>query len=105
MIEIINDINEKNGSELNMRIGIHTGDIIAGVIGTKLVRFDIYGPDVLIANKMESGGEPGRINISEVTKHILESNYPGVYNYEFNTEMVFNMVNLCYLSYFLTKAD
>jgi hypothetical protein len=49
-----------------MRIGIHTvfiptvylyqGSVIGGVMGTDIVRYDIYGPDVLIANKMESNG-------------------------------------------------
>ena len=47
--------------ELDMRIGVHTGDIIGGVIGTDIVRYDIYGKDVVIANKMESSGELGRI--------------------------------------------
>jgi len=42
-----------------MRIGVHTGSFIGGVTGTDVVRFDIYGGDVLIANKMESGGERG----------------------------------------------
>lgn len=61
-----------------MRIGIHTvfllliyklkGTIIGGIIGTNIVRYDIYGPDVLIANKMESEGSTGFINISESTK-------------------------------------
>jgi class 3 adenylate cyclase len=40
-----------------MRIGVHTGKIIGGVIGTDIVRYDIYGKDVVIANKMESTGE------------------------------------------------
>lgn len=40
-----------------MRIGIHTGDFIGGVIGLEIVRYDIYGKDVLIANKMESNGK------------------------------------------------
>ena len=44
-----------------MRIGIHTGNIIGGVIGTEVVRYDIYGKDVLIANKMESSGQKGKI--------------------------------------------
>jgi class 3 adenylate cyclase len=44
-----------------MRIGIHTGKIIGGVLGTDIVRYDIYGPDVLIANKMESKGERGKV--------------------------------------------
>jgi class 3 adenylate cyclase len=42
-----------------MRIGIHTGSVFGGVMGTDIVRYDIYGPDVLIANKMESNGKKG----------------------------------------------
>lgn len=44
-----------------MRIGIHVGSFIGGVIGTDIVRYDIYGPDPLIANQMEAGGIPGLI--------------------------------------------
>lgn len=47
-----------------MRIGIHTGDIVGGVVGTDIIRFDVYGENVLIANQMESKGEKMRINIS-----------------------------------------
>ena len=54
-----------------MRIGIHTGDIIGGVIGTDIVRYDIYGPDVLIANKMESNGEKGKVLISQFTFSLI----------------------------------
>jgi class 3 adenylate cyclase len=57
--------------ELGMRIGIHTGKIMGGVIGTNIIRFDIYGEDAKIANKMESSGEKGKINISEDTKVLL----------------------------------
>lgn len=39
-----------------MRIGIHTGEIIGGVVGTNIIRFDVYGENVLIANQMESLG-------------------------------------------------
>lgn len=39
-----------------MRIGIHTGTIKGGIVGTDIVRYDIYGEDVGIANKMESNG-------------------------------------------------
>jgi class 3 adenylate cyclase len=51
-----------------MRIGIHTGNIIGGVIGTDIVRFDIYGQDVSISNTMESSGASDRIHISNDTK-------------------------------------
>jgi class 3 adenylate cyclase len=74
MITIIRDVRKKVNYELlDMRIGIHTGTVIAGIIGSSVVRYDIFGSDVLIANKMESSGVPGRINISEETKKLLES--------------------------------
>lgn len=44
-----------------MRIGLHHGEFVAGVIGSDQLRFDIWGEDVLIGNQMESNGEPGRI--------------------------------------------
>ena len=63
MIRAIRDeqLNTKNpyAEMLDMRIGIHTGKLIGGIIGTKLVRYDIFGSDVLIANKMESNGIAG----------------------------------------------
>ena len=60
MIEIITEEREKTDvpalKNLDMRIGSHTGRRVGGIIGTKVVRYDIFGPDVLIANKMESNG-------------------------------------------------
>ena len=62
MIDIIAAVRRQIGFDgLNMRIGIHTGSVIGGVMGTDIVRYDIYGPDVLIANKMESNGKKGNI--------------------------------------------
>ena len=74
MIDIIIQVRKKIQFEnLSMRIGIHTvtinfiffkfykvyiqGSYIGGIIGTDIVRYDMYGPDVMIANKMESHGE------------------------------------------------
>jgi class 3 adenylate cyclase len=54
-----------------MRIGIHTGRVVAGIIGSKVVRYDIFGDGVLIANKMETHGIPGKVCISEETRKIL----------------------------------
>ena len=62
-----------------MRIGIHTGNIIGGVIGTDIVRYDIYGPDVLIANKMESNGERGKVMISEFTYKLICNAYVNLF--------------------------
>ena len=49
----------------DMRIGIHTGPVIAGVVGERKFTYDIWGDSVNIAALMEQHGEPGRINISE----------------------------------------
>jgi len=53
------------------RIGIHTGSVVAGVVGMKKYAYDIWGDTVNIASRMELSGEPGRINISgETFKHL-----------------------------------
>ena len=57
-----------------MRIGIHTGNIIGGIIGTKLVRYDIFGKDVQIANRIETNGVDGAVCISEKTYKLLCTN-------------------------------
>jgi len=46
------------------------------------VRYDVYGKDVVIANKMESNSTTGRIRISEAFKHVLEDNYSSMYEFE-----------------------
>ena len=75
MIDIIKEVreqsNDPNLRDLDMRIGIHTGKMVAGIIGSKVVRYDIFGEGVLIANKMESNGAPGRVVVSEETRKIL----------------------------------
>lgn len=86
MIRIIQEENEAYHMQLAMRIGIHTGSLIAGVIGNNVVRYDIWGKDVLVANKMESCGQSGRINVSEVTKKFLE-NSERQFEFEFNKEV------------------
>ena len=99
MIRIIDQENLMYGMTLAMRVGVHTGEVIAGVIGNKVVRYDIWGSDVLIANKMESGGQSGEINVSETTKKILEESYPGLCQFKFNKEIGKNPT---YGSYFVS---
>jgi len=51
----------------NLRIGIHTGSVIAGVIGKRKFAYDIWGDTVNIASRMETASEPGKVNISQTT--------------------------------------
>lgn len=59
-----------------IRVGIHTGSVMAGVVGKRKFAYDIWGNTVNVASRMESAGEPGRINISEDTyervKHLFD---------------------------------
>lgn len=88
MIEIINEVRNQsenlNLKDLGMRIGIHTGKVVAGIIGSKVVRYDIFGNGVLIANKMESNGVPGKVCISEDTKKLIISNPEYARDYYFS---------------------
>jgi len=59
-------------AKLNMRIGIHVGRVVAGVIGTKKLRYDIWGLDVLTAVSMESNGIPGEVCVSQAVLKYLE---------------------------------
>jgi len=58
---------QQNGTGFQVRIGIHTGPVVAGVVGDHKFQYDIWGDTVNIASRMESAGEPGKVNISHAT--------------------------------------
>ncbi len=60
----------------DIRIGIHTGPVMAGVVGLKKFNYDIWGDTVNVAARMESGSEAGRINLSETTYEKIKEKYP-----------------------------
>jgi len=57
----------------DMRIGIHTGPVVAGIVGVKKFQYDIWGDTVNTANRMETLGEVGEVNISEATYQLIKS--------------------------------
>ena len=65
-----------------LRIGINTGPLVAGVIGTEKFAYDVWGDTVNIASRLESSGEPGRVNISadtyEIVKPFFDCEYRGL---------------------------
>mmetsp|Transcript_94909 Transcript_94909/g.268274 ORF Transcript_94909/g.268274 Transcript_94909/m.268274 type:complete len:312 (-) Transcript_94909:53-988(-) len=74
---------------LDMRIGLHFGRFVGGVIGTKRMRFDIWGEDVLIGNNVESHGKAGQICISEAARDVLERAGVGALTFAPNDDLVF----------------
>ncbi|HFE38737.1 MAG TPA: adenylate/guanylate cyclase domain-containing protein [Gammaproteobacteria bacterium] len=67
--------NEKTGKHINLRVGIHTGPAVAGVIGVKRFIYDIWGSTVNIASRMESHCPVNKIQVSEATYHLLKNRF------------------------------
>ena len=75
MLKYIETFNANATFKLEMRIGINTGRVVAGVIGKSRFAYDIWGDDVNIAARMEQAGAPGRINISGNTYRYIQNDY------------------------------
>jgi class 3 adenylate cyclase len=58
-----------------LRVGIHTGPVVAGVVGTKKFAYDIWGDTVNTASRMESSGETGKVNISGTTYELVKEKF------------------------------
>jgi class 3 adenylate cyclase len=80
MLDAINARNaEFPETAMDLRIGINCGPVVAGVVGHKRFLYDLWGDSVNVASRFESGGVPGRI---QVTKNVIEALPDGQFHFE-----------------------
>ena len=75
ILDSIKAFNQRHDLQLTIRMGMNTGPVVAGVIGHKKFAYDLWGQSVNLANRMESHGEPGRIQVSESTFALLRDRF------------------------------
>lgn len=75
---------EQIGFPFDMRIGIHTGSLVAGVVGKDKIAYDIWGETVNIASRMEQSCETGKINFSQATYEIVKDKFPARFRGRFS---------------------
>ena len=73
-IKIASEYNDQEGNPIQIRIGIHSGPAVSGVIGKSKFAFDVWGDTINTAARLESNGEPGKIHLSQRTFDLLDKN-------------------------------
>jgi class 3 adenylate cyclase len=86
MLYYLEERNRKHEIKWSMRVGIHSGPIVAGVVGKKKFRYDLFGDTINTASRMESSGEPGKINISGPTYQLVKNDIDCEYRGEIHAK-------------------
>ncbi|HZL46483.1 MAG TPA: adenylate/guanylate cyclase domain-containing protein [Opitutaceae bacterium] len=75
MIEVLKHFNHRHSINLDVRVGLNSGPVVAGIIGTKKFSYDLWGDTVNVASRMESQGQPGMIQVSASTHALLAGQF------------------------------
>lgn len=81
-----NKANSGSGLIFEIRIGINTGPVVAGIVGLRKFAYDIWGDAVNIASRMETCSEPGKINISGATYQLVKNDFRCIYRGKINAK-------------------
>jgi len=75
MLSYLKERNKSHEIKWKMRVGVHSGTIVAGVVGKKKFAYDLFGDTINTASRIESAGEAGRINISSSTYELIKNDF------------------------------
>uniref|UniRef100_A0A673AQ48 adenylate cyclase n=1 Tax=Sphaeramia orbicularis TaxID=375764 RepID=A0A673AQ48_9TELE len=75
MIQAIEQFCQEKREMVNMRVGVHTGTVLCGILGMKRFKFDVWSNDVNLANLMEQLGVAGKVHLSQATANFLDDRY------------------------------
>jgi len=75
MLAVLETFNRERGTELRLRLGMHTGPVVAGVIGHQKFAYDLWGATVNLASRLQTSGVPNRIHLSADTGELLRGKF------------------------------
>lgn len=75
MQSYVTERNNNSRYKWPMRVGVHSGNVVAGVIGKNKMTYDVWGTTVNIANRMEAAGRPGKVNLSQTTYNLIKDHF------------------------------
>lgn len=101
MFEIMKQFSGESGHQLELRIGLHRGPVVAGVIGKTKFAYDLWGETVNLASRLESSGEPGRIQVSDAFKSGLDNTM----NFELRGEITLKGVGMTRTHWLPIQSD